>query len=65
MTMAYFDIVVLLFTWYVGILFNVAGIYIHILPLIAVGAAAIRLHASPVIVNISIHTEPVAIRTKK
>lgn len=65
MTMVYFDIVFLLFTWYVGILFNIAGIYIHILPFIAIGAAAIRLNASPADVKLFIHTDPIAIRTKK
>ncbi|MFA6467640.1 MAG: hypothetical protein WCW35_02000 [Bacteroidota bacterium] len=59
MIILYYDIFLLLITWFTGIGINVSAIYIHVLPLLALIAVIVRLSMPPPFVKIT--TNPIRV----
>lgn len=55
MTILYYDIFLLLLTWFTGIGIHIPGMYIHFLPMLALIAVVIRFSAPLPMVKIAIN----------
>jgi hypothetical protein len=55
MAILYYDIFFLLVSWFTGISINVPGMYIHVLPMLALIAVLMRLVLPPALIKITVN----------
>lgn len=55
MTILYYDIFFLLVSWFTGISINVPGMFLHVLPMLALIAVLMRLLLPPALKQITVN----------